>query len=73
MGISSLLAHPLMRGLDIDDPRTTDLRRKVIELHWRWRKACNRYELVIENKGSGMSLIQDLRNENIHARHISAR
>jgi len=44
-----------------------DLRRKVIELHRRWRKACNRYELVIENKGSGMSLIQDLRDENIHA------
>jgi phage terminase large subunit-like protein len=42
-------------------------RRKIIELHRRWRKACNRYELVIENKGSGMSLIQDLRDENIHA------
>src|SRR5262249_61539297 len=27
----------------------------------------NRYELVIENKGSGMSLIQDLRDENIRA------
>ena len=27
-----------------------DLRRKVSELHWRWRKACNKYELVIENK-----------------------
>src|SRR5262249_22254905 len=26
-----------------------DLRRQVIELHRRWRKACNRYELVIEN------------------------
>ncbi len=44
-----------------------DLRRKVIELHGRWRHACNRYELVIENKGSGMSLIQDLRRDNIHA------
>jgi predicted phage terminase large subunit-like protein len=44
-----------------------DLRRKVIELHRRWRKACNRYDLVIENKGSGMSLIQDLRDENIYA------
>jgi predicted phage terminase large subunit-like protein len=44
-----------------------DLRRKVIVLHHRWRKSCNRYELVIENKGSGMSLIQDLRDENIHA------
>src|SRR5262249_32564535 len=44
-----------------------DLRRKGIELHRRWRKACNRYDLVIENKGSGMSLIQDLRDENIQA------
>jgi len=26
-----LLAHPLTRGLDLDDPRTTALRRKVIE------------------------------------------
>jgi phage terminase large subunit-like protein len=25
------------------------------------------HELVIENKGSGMSLIQELKNENIHA------
>ena len=44
-----------------------DLRRKVIELHRRWRKTCNGYELVIENKGSGMSLIQDLRDEDIYA------
>jgi predicted phage terminase large subunit-like protein len=44
-----------------------DLRRKVIELHRRWRNACNTYELVIENKGSGMSLIQDLSDENIYA------
>jgi predicted phage terminase large subunit-like protein len=44
-----------------------DLRRKVMELHRRWHHACNRFELVIENKGSGMSLIQDLRRNNIHA------
>jgi hypothetical protein len=25
-----LLAHPLTRGLDIDDPKTTELRREVI-------------------------------------------
>ena len=24
------LTHPLTRGLDIDDPRTTELRRRVI-------------------------------------------
>ncbi len=26
----ALLAHPLTRGLDLDDPRTTDLRRRII-------------------------------------------
>jgi SAM-dependent methyltransferase len=25
------LAHPLLRGLDVDDPRTTDLRRQIIQ------------------------------------------
>jgi predicted phage terminase large subunit-like protein len=44
-----------------------DLRRKVIELHRRWRNAANDYALLIENKGSGMSLIQDLQKERIHA------
>jgi predicted phage terminase large subunit-like protein len=44
-----------------------DLRRKVAELHRRWRNACTRCELVIENKGSGMSLIQDLKRDDIHA------
>jgi hypothetical protein len=29
--IRSLLAHPLTRGLDIDDPRTTQLRREIIQ------------------------------------------
>jgi predicted phage terminase large subunit-like protein len=44
-----------------------DLKRKVIEIHKRWRYAANDYALVIENKGSGMSLIQDLQTEHIHA------
>ena len=43
-----------------------DLKRKVIEVHRQWRNSCNRCELVIENKGSGMSLIQDLKREGIH-------
>jgi SAM-dependent methyltransferase len=29
--LKSLLAHPLTRGLDIDDPHTTDLRRQIIQ------------------------------------------
>jgi SAM-dependent methyltransferase len=28
--LRSLLAHPLTRGLDLDDPRTTELRRRII-------------------------------------------
>jgi len=43
--------------LQIDYP---DLRRQVIALHQRWKPASARYSLLIENKGSGMSLIQDL-------------
>ena len=44
-----------------------DLRRKVIELNRRWRVVSNDYALLIENKGSGMSLIQDLKQQNIRA------
>jgi hypothetical protein len=29
--IKSVLAHPLTRGLDIDDPRTTGLHREIIQ------------------------------------------
>ena len=36
-------------------------------MYRNWRNACDRCELLIENKGSGMSLIQDLKRENIHA------
>jgi predicted phage terminase large subunit-like protein len=43
-----------------------DLRRKIIELHHRWSNASH-YSLIIENKGSGMSLIQDLRRDEIRA------
>jgi hypothetical protein len=27
--LSNLLTHPLTRGMSIDDPRTTDLRRYI--------------------------------------------
>ena len=43
------------------------LRRKVVEIDRRWRHAVNDYALLIENKGSGMSLVQDLGNDGIHA------
>ena len=42
-----------------------DLKRKVIAVYRNWRSA--NCELVIENKGSGMSLIQDLKRDGINA------
>ena len=37
-----------------------ELRRKVVEVHRRWGGLLGNYALLIENKGSGMSLVQDL-------------
>jgi SAM-dependent methyltransferase len=31
MGLGKLLAHPLTRGLSVDDPRTTELRHQIIQ------------------------------------------
>jgi predicted phage terminase large subunit-like protein len=42
-----------------------DLRRKVIEMDWHWRRV--NYALFVEKKGSGMSLLQDLRQHDIYA------
>ncbi len=43
-----------------------DLKRAVLDRHQRWRKAgCSDYALLIEKKGSGLSLIQDLQRQNI--------
>ena len=44
-----------------------DLKRKVIEIYRRWRHSTLICALIVENKGSGMSLMQDLRRDNIHA------
>jgi len=44
-----------------------DLKRAVLHHHNRWRRATSKYALLIEKKGSGLSLIQDLRRENIYA------
>jgi predicted phage terminase large subunit-like protein len=44
-----------------------DLKRAVLEHHQRWRRAgCFSYALLIEKKGSGLSLIQDLKRQDIH-------
>jgi predicted phage terminase large subunit-like protein len=42
------------------------LKRKAVEMHQRWRHATKNYVLLIENKGSGQSLIQDLRHMQIY-------
>ncbi len=44
-----------------------DLKRAVLLNHKRWRQFSPVYSLLIEKKGSGLSLIQDLYRENIHA------
>ena len=44
-----------------------DLHRRVIELHRKWARFCNSYSLLIENKGSGMGLVQHSKREHIHA------
>src|SRR5262249_43279901 len=43
------------------------LRRKVIEIYRRWRPAAQNCSLLIENNGSGMALIQQLRHEDVPA------
>jgi predicted phage terminase large subunit-like protein len=44
-----------------------DLKRAVLHHHNRWRPLASNYALLIEKKGSGLSLIQDLRRESIYA------
>jgi predicted phage terminase large subunit-like protein len=44
-----------------------ELKRKALEFHHRWRSYTNDYALLIEKMGSGMSLIQDLKEEHVHA------
>src|SRR5258705_8839537 len=44
-----------------------ELKRAVLENYHRWRLLAPSAALVIEKKGSGLSLIQDLRRDNIHA------
>ena len=39
----------------------------MVEVHRRWGGLLGNYALLIENKGSGMSLVQDLKRDNIHA------
>ncbi|HLL24360.1 MAG TPA: phage terminase large subunit, partial [Kofleriaceae bacterium] len=43
------------------------LRRKVVEVHRQWESLVGDYTLLVENKGSGISLVQDLKRNEIHA------
>jgi predicted phage terminase large subunit-like protein len=43
------------------------LRRRVVEVHRHVSGTVRDYALLIENKGSGMSLVQDLRRDGVHA------
>ena len=43
-----------------------DLKRTVLENYDRWNQIAPSCVLVIEKKGSGLSLIQDLRRDDIH-------
>jgi len=44
-----------------------ELKRAVLLHHKRWRQSTASYSLLIEKKGSGLSLIQVLYRDNIHA------
>jgi predicted phage terminase large subunit-like protein len=69
VGLVLLVRGETVFVLDVirDQLEYPNLRRKVIETHERWRNVSTWYELLIENKGSGLSLIQDLRHSNVHA------
>jgi len=43
------------------------LRRKVLTVYSQWRQTGLNCSMVIENKGSGMSLLQELKRQHIYA------
>src|SRR5580704_5831472 len=52
--IKKLLAHPATRGLDIDDPRTTERRRGIIQSNrFLWRIYDEWYRLISGNIPEG--------------------
>ncbi len=64
-----LVRHQSIYILDVIRARLEypDLKRAVLENYHRWRRMAPSCALVIERKGSGLSLMQDLRRDNIHA------
>ncbi len=60
-GIRRLLAHPATRGLEIDDPRTTDMRRSIIESNrFLWRIYDEWYRLVAGHIPIGAGRVLEL-------------
>ena len=64
-----LVRHQSIYILDVIRARLEypDLKRTVLENYHRWNQIAPSCVLVIEKKGSGLSLIQDLRRDDIHA------
>jgi predicted phage terminase large subunit-like protein len=64
-----LVRHQSIYILDVIRARLEypDLKRTVLENYDRWNQIASSCVLVIEEKGSGLSLIQDLRRDDIHA------
>ena len=59
--VSSLLSHPLTRGLDLDDPQTTELRKVIISRKPFLRKIYQRwYSLIVENLPAGNEPVLEL-------------
>jgi len=47
--VEKMLAHPLTRGVDLDDPRTTELRRRIIKEKRFLRRVYTEWYLFIES------------------------
>ena len=59
--LKALLAHPLTRGLDLDDPRTTQLRREIVQQKSFLRQIYREwYSIVARQLPSGAGAIIEL-------------
>lgn len=69
--LKARLVHPLMRGLEIDDPRTTQLRRRIIRQNGFLRRIYEEWYAAIDSAlptgnglvieiGSGAGFLKDI-------------
>lgn len=59
--LKALLAHPLTRGLDIDDPQTTHLRQQIIQEKYFLRKIYEEwYQSIAASLPSGYGAVLEL-------------